>query len=108
MATLPVQTLDDKIRFDVRVSPRSSREAVQGIHGDAVKISLTTPPVEGKANRALIAFLSKRLGVAKRAVRIVRGDTGRNKTVEVDGVSAATLRAALLLSEPGHESLGFA
>jgi uncharacterized protein (TIGR00251 family) len=73
----------------IRLAPRASRTAVLGKHGGALKIALTAPPVEGKANKALIAFLAKQLRVAKGAVSIVGGELSRDKTVQVDGVAAA-------------------
>lgn len=72
--------------FDVRVAPRASRDAVQGIHDGALKVALTAPPVEGAANAALCKLIAKTLGVPKRAVTIVRGETSRNKSVHVQGV----------------------
>lgn len=84
---------DGSLLIAVRVAPRAAREAIAGVHDGALKVSLTAPPVEGAANAALIKLLSKRLGVPKRAVRIVAGEQSRNKRVALDGVDAATLRA---------------
>lgn len=74
-------------RIAVRVQPRASRTELAGAYGDAVKIRVAAPPVDGAANAELVAFLAKRLGVPKSSVRIVRGEGGRDKLVEVDGVS---------------------
>jgi uncharacterized protein (TIGR00251 family) len=82
-------------QFAVRVQPRASRTAVAGVMGDAVKIAITAPPVDGKANQAVIEFLAERLRVPKSNVEIVSGETGRNKLVAVRGVSAEAVRAAL-------------
>ncbi len=84
------------VRFNVRVQPRASRTEVAGTQGDAVKIRVAAPPVEGAANQELVGFIAKRLGVAKSAVRILRGERGRDKLVEVEGVSEARVRAGLL------------
>ncbi|UJR86406.1 DUF167 domain-containing protein [Sandaracinus amylolyticus] len=81
------------VRFDVRVAPRSSRDAILGVHDGAMKVALTAPPVEGEANAALVALLAKKLGVAKRDVVLVRGETSRAKRVEVRGVGADAVRA---------------
>jgi len=81
------------VSFAVRVSPRASRSAVLGEHGGALKVSLAAPPVEGEANAALCELLAKRLGVPKRAVRIVRGERGKSKTVRVEGVGAPAVLA---------------
>ncbi len=77
------------VRFTVRVQPRASRSEISGVHGTALKIRLPAPPVDGAANDALVALLAHALGVAKRDVRIVSGQTGRNKTVEVAGIRAS-------------------
>lgn len=81
------------VTFPVRVAPRASRTCVMGVHQDALKVALCAPPVDGKANAALIQFLSKQLGVPKRAVTLVRGQTGRDKLLRVEGVSAADIEA---------------
>jgi uncharacterized protein (TIGR00251 family) len=67
----------------VQVQPRARREEFAGLHGDALKVRLTAPPVDGKANAALIAFLAKTFGVAKREVTLLQGETGRSKLVRV-------------------------
>ena len=85
----------DGVRFEVRVQPRASRTEFAGPHGEAVKIRLAAPPVEGAANAELIAFLAKRLGVSRSAVMIVRGERGRDKVVEVEGISQADVQALL-------------
>ena len=81
------------VTFPVRVAPRASRTSVIGVHQGALKVALCAPPVEGKANAALIQFLSKQLGVPKRAVTLVRGLTGRDKLLRVEGASAADIEA---------------
>jgi uncharacterized protein (TIGR00251 family) len=63
----------------VRVQPKASRNAIIGGHGEALKIALTAPPVDGAANKACIAFLAKKLGLAKSAFAILSGQTSRNK-----------------------------
>ncbi len=63
----------------VRVQPRASQNAIRGIHGDALKITLTAPPVGGAANKACVAFLAKKLGLPKAALEILSGHTSRNK-----------------------------
>jgi len=79
--------------FQVRVLPRSRRDEVAGLHGDALKIRLTAPPVGGKANRALQRFLAKQLGVSPSAVEILSGHTSRQKRVCVRGASAGAVLA---------------
>ena len=83
-------------RVRVHVTPRAKRESVEGFDAEGrLKVRLTAPPVEGEANRALVALLAKKLGVPRRMVRIVRGDSARDKLVEVEGRDNETLRAAL-------------
>lgn len=75
------------VRFSVRVQPRSSREGVDGVHGDALRVRVNAPPVEGAANEAVVAVIAGALGVPRRAVRIVAGETSRSKVVEVEGIA---------------------
>jgi hypothetical protein len=90
---LQAREVDGAVRFAVRVTPRASRAAITGVHGGALKVSLTAPPVEGAANAALIELLADALAVPKRAVRIEHGDHNRQKTISIDGVTLAALRA---------------
>ena len=85
----------DGCTVSVRGHPGARRNAVSGVHADAVKISLTTPPVDGRANEALIAFVAELLGVPRARVSLVAGMTGRTKVLRVTGKSAAEVRAAL-------------
>lgn len=85
--TVVIEATETGCAFRVRVSPRASRDAIGGAHDGALKVSLTAPPVDGAANAALVKLLAKRLRVAKSAVRITSGETGRSKRVEVDGVT---------------------
>ncbi|MFO0714899.1 MAG: DUF167 domain-containing protein [Sandaracinus sp.] len=88
-----VTTTPSGVRFEVQVAPRASREAVLGEHDGALKVALTAPPVDGAANAALVAFLAKRLGVAKRQVRIVQGTSSKRKVLEVDGLGPDAIAA---------------
>ena len=80
----------------IRVVPRASRNEVSGIIANALKIRLQAPPVEGKANQALIDFLSKALGISRSAITILSGEAARNKRVAVPGVTEETVEKALL------------
>ena len=82
-------------RLCIRVTPRSSRNKVDGLRDGALKIRLCAPPVEGKANAVLVEFLSEQLGVSRRAVQLVSGQQGRHKLIEVSGISAETAAARL-------------
>ena len=67
----------------IHAQPGAKRTEVAGLHGDALKIRLAAPPVEGKANETLIAFVAGRLGLRRAEVQLVRGDTSRAKTLRV-------------------------
>ncbi len=82
--------------FVVHVVPRASRDAVVGVHGEALKVQLTSPPVEGHANAALQAFLAQILKVRQNQVEIVSGHTGRRKTVRVTGLTVEEVEVRLL------------
>ncbi len=86
----------DQSSFGVYVQPRSSRTAVVGTHGDAIKIKLQAPPVDGAANDELIRFVAKALGVPRTSVRIVSGLTSRRKRLTIDGLSTADAQSNLL------------
>ena len=79
----------------IHVAPRARRTEVAGRHGDALKIRLAAPPVDNKANRALLEFLAQQLGAAGSALELLSGHTGRDKRVLVRGMHAATARARL-------------
>jgi len=81
--------------FAVKVHPRAKRNAVAGELGDALKLSLTAPPVEGKANQACIEFVAELLRVPKSSVSIASGETSRQKVIRVIGLSAAEVRSRL-------------
>ena len=81
-----MQESNGAITFAVRVIPRASRDAIEGEYQGAVKIRLTAPPVDDRANEALIRLLAERLNVPRSAVRIVAGEKSRTKRVEITGV----------------------
>lgn len=89
----------DGVMVDLQVVPRASRTAVgpvEGADADArLRVAVTAPPVEGEANAAVIEALAEALGIKRREVSLVRGETGRKKTVRIAGLSAATLFARL-------------
>jgi uncharacterized protein (TIGR00251 family) len=79
----------------IKAIPNAPRSEIVGWLGDALKVKVHAPPVEGRANDALCEFLADTLGVPRRAVTVLRGDTSRLKTVRIDGLTAADLRARL-------------
>lgn len=82
----------------LRVQPKASRNKLSAGSGDKAgwKLTLTAPPVEGKANRACLEFLAKVLGVPRSSLRIVRGETARQKTIEVQGLSGGEVEERLI------------
>ena len=81
--------------FPVRVHPRAGRTAIVGTMGDALKLSLSAPPVEGKANVALTEFFAEVFSVPRASVQVVAGERSRNKVIRVVGRSAAELEQRL-------------
>ncbi|TEU14652.1 MAG: YggU family protein [Anaerolineales bacterium] len=85
--------------FPVRVIPRASRNEVEGITGNALKVRVTAPPVEGAANKALIELLAERLKVRKSQIEIVAGQTSRHKMISVVGLGPSEVEARLFEKE---------
>lgn len=79
----------------VRLTPRSSRDEILGLEEGVLRIKLTAPPVEGEANKALVAFLSKALRVPKGSVAIVSGERSREKSLSIRGMTAQEVKEAL-------------
>jgi len=82
--------------ISIRLQPRARRDEVVGERAGAVVIRVTAPPVDGKANAALCAFIARAAGVPPSRVSVVRGQTSRDKVVRVEDVSESFVRAALL------------
>ncbi len=78
-------------RIEIYVQPRASRTEIAGLHDGLIKIRVAAPAVENAANLALIEFVAKRLGIAKRCVRVASGAASRRKVLEVDGLSAGEI-----------------
>ena len=83
----PISPTATGVRLRLRIQPRASREEIAGVYGDAIRVRLTAPPVDGTANEALVRFLAALLQVSRSAVELVSGRTGRTKLVTVTGVS---------------------
>lgn len=73
--------------INIKVEPRSSRSGITGPYGDALKVKLTSPPVEGKANKELVEVLAKEFGIRKKDVEIISGQSSKNKIVKLMGVA---------------------
>jgi len=85
------------VTFAVKVHPRAKKNAITGELGDSLKVALTAPPVEGKANDACIEFFAKLLKVPRSSVSIAAGQTSRSKVIRVAGLSAQEVRARLVV-----------
>jgi len=81
-----------EVILEILVAPRASSNRVIGIHAERLKLAVTAPPVDGRANERIVEFLAELLGVPKRAVVITVGETGRRKQVTVTGVALDTVR----------------
>jgi len=92
---IPVRDTPLGAVFHVKVQPRGRKNAVTGEVGDALKLALTAPPVEGRANDACIAFLAELLNVPRSSVTIAAGHSSRNKVIRVAGITAAQVQAVL-------------
>ncbi len=79
----------------VKVIPGGSRDEICGWLGETLKVKLTAPPVDGRANEALVGFLAEKLGLPRRSAALVRGETARQKLVRIDGLTLAEARARL-------------
>lgn len=84
------------VRVRVYVQPRASRTEIMGEHGNALKVRLAAPPVDGAANEALVRHLAKQVGVAVSRVRVLNGEAARTKIVEFDDVDVTAVRRGLL------------
>ena len=82
--------------LSLHIQPGARNTAVAGLHGDALKIRLAAPPVDGKANQCLIEFLAQRLDVAKSRIELVSGESSRAKRVRVAGLPASSVKERLL------------
>ena len=95
---IPIHEAVSGVTFSVKVHPRAKKNGITGQVGDALKVALTAPPVDGKANKACIEFLAELLKVPRSSVSIVAGLTTRNKVVRVAGLTADEVGRRLALS----------
>jgi len=85
------QAADGRLTLTLHIQPGAKKTEFAGLHGDALKIRLAAPPVDGKANEALIRFVADQLGLAKSSVNLKSGQTSRRKVLEVIGATAAAV-----------------
>ncbi len=91
MSALTLTRRDRGVRFSVHVQPRAARTELRGVHNGALRVRVQAPPVDGAANAALVELLAGSLGVPRRSVRVVSGETARLKVVDIEGVDAAAI-----------------
>jgi len=101
---IPIRETAAGLSFAVKVHPKARRSAIAGTLGDALKLAVAAPPVEGKANQAVIEFFAALCGVPRSAVAILQGESSRMKTVRISGVEKEALEQALrkALDFPGR------
>lgn len=92
---IPIRESPGHVSFSVKIQPRARKNAITGIAGDALKISITAPPVDGKANQAVIEFLSGILQVPRASITIASGETSRIKLIRVTGTSKTAVEQRL-------------
>ena len=92
---IPVHDTPSGATFAVKIHPRAKKNAITGQVGDALKLALTAPPVDGKANQGCIDFFAKLLNVPRSSVTIAAGQSSRNKVIRVAGLSAEEVRRRL-------------
>jgi uncharacterized protein (TIGR00251 family) len=88
------------ITLKVRLQPRASRDGIDGLHGDALKVRVTAPPVEGRANKAVKKLLAGKLGISSSHVEIIAGERSREKLLRISGISRAEMENALGITLP--------
>jgi hypothetical protein len=87
----------DGVFLSVKVQPRASRNDVDGLHGSELKVAVTAPPVDSAANQAVVELIAEILGLPRRAVTLVRGQTSRHKILRLDGLTAEEAAAKITL-----------
>jgi uncharacterized protein len=92
---IPVHESHNEVTFAVKVHPRAKKNVITGELGDALKVSLTAPPIDGRANESCIEFFAKLLKVPRSSVTIASGQSSRNKVIRVVGITAQQVRERL-------------
>lgn len=95
MTFLREQADSASVSLSVHVQPKASRTRIAGLHGEALKLCITSPPVDGKANAAVIRFFAKLFKIPRAAVTIASGEASRDKRIILAGVSLARAEAVL-------------
>jgi len=86
---------DGRVTLTLHIQPGAKKTEIAGLHGDALKIRLAAPPVDGKANEALIGFIAETVGLPRAAVTLKSGQTSRRKVLEISGADPLALAALI-------------
>jgi uncharacterized protein len=92
---IPIRDTPQGATFAIKVHPRAKKDAITGEVGEALKVSLTSPPVDGRANETCIDFFAKLLKVSRSSVTIAAGESSRNKVIRISGLHAEEIRSRL-------------
>jgi uncharacterized protein (TIGR00251 family) len=92
---IPIQESAKGVSFAVKVHPRARKNQITGVVGEALKLALTAPPVEGRANEAVIGFFAEFFDIPRSSVTIASGETSRNKVIRISGLTAEIIRRRL-------------
>jgi uncharacterized protein len=95
---IPIKAVHDGVSFAVKVHPRARKNAITGSVGEALKLALTAPPIEGRANEAAIEFLAEFFEIPRSSVTIASGATSRNKVVRIAGITSQAVEQRLFLA----------
>lgn len=90
-----IESIKGGVRLHLFIQPKSSKNEVVGIHNGEIKIKITAPPIDGRANEGLVEYLSDLFDVPKRDIHLVKGETGRHKTVDIAGFELDAARLLL-------------
>lgn len=99
---IPIHPTPDGISFAVKIQPRAKKNVVTGVIGDAIKLSLRAPPLEGRANQACIEFLAEVLDLPRSSIRIASGQTSRRKVIRIVGRSVDEVASKLERATTDH------
>ena len=100
---IPIQAATSQVSFKIKVHPRARKNAITGIVGDALKISLTSPPLEGRANQAVVEFFAEMFHVPRSAVTIAAGSSNRNKIIRIANCMKADVLSVLQINLPDYK-----
>lgn len=92
---IPITETAKGVTFSIKVHPRARKNAITGVIGDALKLALTAPPIEGRANHAVIEFFAELFEIPRSSVTIASGETSRNKQVRITGLTRAAVATRL-------------